>query len=311
MLRLSAALAVRLASPRLLARRAAAAPPFLSAAPLAAAAAAAAQLSSLASLAAPALRRPRPSSSSSSLSPSPLLRAPRGARALFVKIESTPNPDSLKFLPEGRVVLAERFGSGRQFESAAQAKGSKLVRRLLKIPQVSSVFLGRDFISVNKAEATPWAPLKPVVLDAIMDAFNELDSPRAVPLLEDDAEAGAEAAASADTRILPEDSEVVAMIKELLETRIRPAVQEDGGDIFYEGFDADSGIVRVRMAGSCVGCPSSTATLRNGVENMLMHYVPEVRGIEQVKGKIDEESDAAFASLEERLAQEKEGEAQA
>jgi Fe-S cluster biogenesis protein NfuA len=304
MLRLSAALAVRLASPRLLARRAAAAPPFP-----AVAAAAAAQLSSLASLAAPALRRPRPSSSpSSSLSPSPPLRAPRGARALFVKIESTPNPDSLKFLPEGRVVLAERFGSGRQFESAGQAKGSKLVRRLLKIPQVSSVFLGRDFISVNKAEATPWAPLKPVVLDAIMDAFNELDSPRAVPLLEDDAESGggAEGAAAADTRILPEDSEVVAMIKELLETRIRPAVQEDGGDIFYEGFDADSGVVKVRMAGSCVGCPSSTATLRNGVENMLMHYVPEVRGIEQVKGKIDEESDAAFASLEERLAREKE-----
>ena len=96
------------------------------------------------------------------------------------------------------------------------------------------------------------------------------------------------------------------MIKELLETRIRPAVQEDGGDIFFEGFDADAGLVRVRMAGSCVGCPSSTATLRNGVENMLMHYVPEVRGIEQVKGKIDEESDAAFASLEERLAREKE-----
>jgi len=306
MLRLSAALAVRLASPRLLARRAAAAPPF----PAAAAAAAAAQLSSLASLAAPALRRPRPSSSpSSSLSPSPPLRVPRGARALFVKIESTPNPDSLKFLPEGRVVLAERFGSGRQFESLAQAKGSKLVRRLLKIQQVSSVFLGRDFISVNKAEETPWAPLKPVVLDAIMDAFNELDSPKAVPLLEEDPPAaggeGASASASADTRILPEDSEVVAMIKELLETRIRPAVQEDGGDIFYEGFDADTGMVRVRMAGSCVGCPSSTATLRNGVENMLMHYVPEVRGIEQVKGVIDEVSDAQLQSLEERL--EKEG----
>jgi Fe-S cluster biogenesis protein NfuA len=146
---------------------------------------------------------------------------------------------------------------------------------------------------------------KPVVLDAIMDAFNELDSPRATPLLEPDA-APADGGAAGDTAAQPGDSEVVAMIKELLETRIRPAVQEDGGDIFFEGFDADAGLVRVRMAGSCVGCPSSTATLRNGVENMLMHYVPEVRGIEQVKGKIDEESDAAFASLEERLAREKE-----
>jgi Fe-S cluster biogenesis protein NfuA len=289
MQRLSAALAVRLvSSSRRLAPRA------LAAASL--------SISSLTPSAPLALGR------SAAAAAAAAAAAPRGARALFVKIESTPNPDSLKFLPEGRVVLEERFGSGRQFESLAQAKGSKLVRRLLKIQQVSSVFLGRDFISVNKAEDTPWAPLKPVVLDAIMDAFNELDSPRAVPLLEPEPEAaeGGGGGTSADTRVLAEDSEVVAMIKELLETRIRPAVQEDGGDIFYEGFDADTGMVRVRMAGSCVGCPSSTATLRNGVENMLMHYVPEVRGIEQVKGKLDEQSDAALESLEARLAREAE-----
>ena len=218
------------------------------------------------------------------------------SRSLFVKIESTPNPDSLKFIPENREVLTESQGSGRQFDTVSSAKGSKLVRRLLKIAQVTSVFLGREFISVNKLEETSWAPLKPIVLDAIMDAYNELDSNK-VPILDD----SSDALVNADTRISPEDSEVVAMIKELLETRIRPAVQEDGGDIFYEGFDPDTGVVKVRMAGSCVGCPSSTATLRNGVENMLMHYIPEVKSIEQVKGQLETESEKELSSLEERL----------
>jgi Fe-S cluster biogenesis protein NfuA len=118
-----------------------------------------------------------------------------------------------------------------------------------------------------------------------------------VPILDD----ASDAAVNADTLISPDDSEVVAMIKELLETRIRPAVQEDGGDIFFEGFDEDTGVVKVRMAGSCVGCPSSTATLRNGVENMLMHYIPEVKSIEQVKGQLEADSEKELTSLEERL----------
>jgi Fe-S cluster biogenesis protein NfuA len=235
-----------------------------------------------------ALSRPGPFLSFSSLGGQ--------SRSLFVKIESTPNPDSLKFIPENREVLTESQGSGRQFDTVSSAKGSKLVRRLLKIAQVTSVFLGREFISVNKLEETSWAPLKPIVLDAIMDAYNELDSNK-VPILDD----SSDAFVNADTRISPEDSEVVAMIKELLETRIRPAVQEDGGDIFYEGFDPDTGVVKVRMAGSCVGCPSSTATLRNGVENMLMHYIPEVKSIEQVKGQLETESEKQLSSLEERL----------
>ena len=218
------------------------------------------------------------------------------SRSLFVKIESTPNPDSLKFVPEKRDVLLESQGSGRQFDTVSSAKGSKLVRRLLKIAQVTSVFLGREFISVNKLEETSWAPLKPIILDAIMDAYNELDSNK-VPILDD----ASDAAVNADTLISPDDSEVVAMIKELLETRIRPAVQEDGGDIFFEGFDEDTGVVKVRMAGSCVGCPSSTATLRNGVENMLMHYIPEVKSIEQVKGQLEADSEKELTSLEERL----------
>jgi Fe-S cluster biogenesis protein NfuA len=193
-------------------------------------------------------------------------------------------------------VLIESQGSGRQFDTVSSAKGSKLVRRLLKIAQVTSVFLGREFISVNKLEETSWAPLKPIILDAIMDAYNELDSNK-VPILDD----VSDAAINSDTLISPDDSEVVAMIKELLETRIRPAVQEDGGDIFFEGFDEDTGVVKVRMAGSCVGCPSSTATLRNGVENMLMHYIPEVKSIEQVKGQLESEGEKELTSLEERL----------
>lgn len=139
----------------------------------------------------------------------------------------------------------------------------------------------------------PAQPLKPIVLEAILDAFNELDT-KAVPLV-------TKSAAAADTAPGEADTEVVALIKELLETRIRPAVQEDGGDIFFEGFEEDTGMVRVRMAGSCVGCPSSTATLRNGVENMLMHYIPEVRGITQVETVLDEVNKSEVAALEDKL----------
>lgn len=131
------------------------------------------------------------------------------------------------------------------------------------------------------------------MLNAVMDAFAELDA-NGTAIVE-------EPKRSEDTTILPEDDEVVAMIKELIETRIRPAVQEDGGDIFYAGFDPDTGTVRVRMAGSCVGCPSSTATLRNGVENMLCHYIPEVKHIEQVTTPAEEENNKELRSLEDRL----------
>ena len=141
-------------------------------------------------------------------------------------MESTPNPDSVKFVPEDKVVLPESLGSGLHFSSTAEAKGSKLVRALLKHGDITGVFLGRDFISVNKRESATWQPLKVIVVDAIMDAYAELEA-KGTPIVE-------EPAAAADTQAQPEDSEVVAMIKELIETRIRPAVQEDGGDIFFE-----------------------------------------------------------------------------
>jgi hypothetical protein len=147
------------------------------------------------------------------------------ARGLFVAMENTPNPDSVKFLPEDREVLPEALGSGLHFSSAAEARGSKLVRTLLKHSEITGVFLGRDFLSVNKRESAPWQPLKVLVVDAIMDAYAEQEA-KGTPIVE-------VPAAAADTAVQPEDSEVVAMIKELIETRIRPAVQEDGGDIFF------------------------------------------------------------------------------
>jgi hypothetical protein len=147
-------------------------------------------------------------------------------RSLFIKISPTPNPDSMKFLPENREVLPPSLGGGLHFSDAASARGSPLARRLLKTKEITGVFLGPDFISVNKDERTGWAALKPIVVSAIMDAYAELDA-KGVALV------GPAPEAAADTAAQPEDTEVVAMIKELLETRIRPAVQEDGGDIFF------------------------------------------------------------------------------
>ena len=151
---------------------------------------------------------------------------------------------------------------------------SQLARELFKIKGVSTVFFGRDFVSVNIGEETgagyTWDTVKPQVFATIMDHFAS-----GAPVITGEAEA-------IDTEILDDDDEVVALIKELLETRIRPAVQGDGGDIVYRGFDEATGMVNLELAGSCVGCPSSSATLQHGVQNMLMHYIPEVRGVNQI-----------------------------
>ena len=155
---------------------------------------------------------------------------------------------------------------------------SPLAKSLFQIDGVKSVYLGSDFVTVTKATAAHWQHLRVEIFSAIMDFYSSgqpalLDAPEVT-----------------DTTIFDDDDEVVAMIKELLETRIRPAVQEDGGDIRYEGFDFETGIVSVRLAGSCVGCPSSSVTLKNGVENMLMHYIPEVTAVNAVEE--EEEGDA-------------------
>ena len=134
------------------------------------------------------------------------------------------------------------------------------------------MFLGSDFITITKSKDDSWQVLKPLVFSQILDFYADENAKAYIP---DDISNPL----VSDTAILESDSQIVATIKELLESRVRPAVQEDGGDIFYAGFDEENGIVKVRLAGSCVGCPSSSVTLRNGVENMLMHYIAEVKGI--------------------------------
>jgi|TARA_B110000091_G_scaffold196960_1_gene224732 NFU1 iron-sulfur cluster scaffold homolog, mitochondrial len=190
---------------------------------------------------------------------------------MFIQTETTPNPSSLKFLP-GRDVLPEEHGTGVNFSSPMDAIRSPLAKQLFQVLGVSTVFFGRDFVSVNIDDATSasWDTVKPQVFAIIMDHFASN-----TPVILGDA-------AAVDTEILDDDDEVVALIKELLETRIRPAVQGDGGDIVYRGFDYDTGTVNLELAGSCVGCPSSSATLQHGVQNMLMHYIPEVKGVNQI-----------------------------
>ncbi|CAN6438942.1 unnamed protein product [Victoria cruziana] len=197
---------------------------------------------------------------------------------MFIQTQSTPNPASLMFYP-GKPVM--EVGSA-DFPSARSAMNSPLAKALFGIDGISRVFYGSDFVTVTKSEDASWDILKPEIFAAIMDFYTA-----GKPLFLD-----SEVASSVDTAIHEDDSETVAMIKELLETRIRPAVQDDGGDIEYRGFDPDTGIVKLRMQGACSGCPSSAVTLKSGIENMLMHYVSEVKGVEQ---EMDAEADAEVA----------------
>eukprot|EP00164_Ancoracysta_twista_P003028 GFYU01004039.1.p1 GENE.GFYU01004039.1~~GFYU01004039.1.p1 ORF type:complete len:276 (+),score=77.57 GFYU01004039.1:93-920(+) len=204
-------------------------------------------------------------------------------RSLFIQTEATPNPNSTKFYP-GQEVLEEGTAS---FSSLEQARTSPLARLLLRVEGVDKVFFTQEYITVTKGEDYSWTTIKPDVYAIVTDHFTS-NSPVMT---------GAQA--PSDTTILPEDDEVVATIKELLETRVRPYVQDDGGDIEYHGFV--DGIVRVQLKGSCDGCPSSSITLKHGIENMLMHYVPEVEGIEQVFDEADEVGLAEFDKLEAEL----------
>jgi Fe-S cluster biogenesis protein NfuA len=179
---------------------------------------------------------------------------------MFIQTEATPNPATLKFLP-GRTVLENGTLDLRDAGSAAQ---SPLAERLFAIGGVSGVFFGSDFIAVTK-DAGEWQQLKPMILGAIMEHFMS-----GAPLL---ADAGGEQT-DADEFFDAADSETVATIKELIETRVRPAVANDGGDITFRGFK--DGVVYLNMKGACAGCPSSTATLRHGIQNLLRHFIPDV-----------------------------------
>jgi Fe-S cluster biogenesis protein NfuA len=175
---------------------------------------------------------------------------------MFIQTEQTPNPATLKFLP-GRDVLSRGTAD---FPDRGGASRSPLASRLFEIEGVERVFLGADFVTVTKSAERDWYVLKPSILGALMEHFTA-----DLPVLTDDAESLDEAA---------DDDEIVQQIKELLETRVRPAVAQDGGDITFEAFE--DGVVYLHMKGSCAGCPSSTATLKAGIENMLRHYIPEV-----------------------------------
>lgn len=183
---------------------------------------------------------------------------------MFIQTEATPNPATLKFAP-GKPVLSDGTADFRTKEDAAP---SPLATRLFEIEGVQGVFLGSDFISVTKGDVE-WQHLKPMVLGAIMEHY--MSGAEAVS-----GEGNDQAGTSYDEK----DEEVVATIKELLDTRVRPAVAQDGGDITFSGFR--DGIVYLHMRGACAGCPSSTATLRHGIENLLKHFCPEVQEVQAV-----------------------------
>ena len=184
----------------------------------------------------------------------------RVGKSMFIQTERTPNPATLKFLP-GEAVMSTGTADFRDVESAER---SPLARRLFQVEGVTGVFFGGDFVSVSKSDDADWQLLKPVILGVIMEHFVA-----GHPLLLDDAAQTVDEVADDGA-----DAEIIAQIKELLDTRVRPAVAQDGGDITYQGFQ--NGIVMLQLQGSCQGCPSSTMTLKMGIENMLKHYIPEV-----------------------------------
>lgn len=230
-------------------------------------------------------------------------------RSVFIETLDTPNPESLKFIPSGMTIVESDVGNGfyvTRNDSASEIARSPLAKSLFTLEGVKAVYLGSNFVTITKYAEEKWQFLRPLAFEVIM---NWADAGK--PALMDKPEV-------TDTTILDDDDEVVAMIKELIEARIRPAVQEDGGDIRYVSFAEDTGIVTVQLAGSCVGCPSSSVTLKQGVENMLMHYITEVTAVvaleDEDDGKKSQEADVVVEksnseidskekTYEERLAQ--------
>lgn len=183
---------------------------------------------------------------------------------MFIQVETTPNPSALKFLP-GRQVLPAGV---LEFKNMDEAGNAPLAQTIFRLPGVASVFLGTDFITVSKADTQDWQVLKPYVLGAVMDHFMS-----GLPVVTD-------TTAAPQPRVLNASDELSQQIIEILETRVRPAVAQDGGDISFHDFK--DGVVYVELKGACSGCPSSTATLKNGIENMLKFYVPEVVEVRSV-----------------------------
>ena len=185
---------------------------------------------------------------------------------MFIQTEETPNPATLKFIPDGLIVLESGTAEFKNQKQAATK--SPLALQLLEIKGIEGIFFGRDFITVTKSSDLQWPQLKAEILSTIMDFYVSGKS----IMFEQKA---------AETGVVEEDDEIVKQIKELIEVKVRPAVAMDGGDIIFHSFE--DGIVKLQLKGSCSGCPSSTITLKNGIENMLKHYIPEVVSVEQVE----------------------------
>ena len=185
---------------------------------------------------------------------------------MFIQTEYTPNPQTLKFLP-GKVVMDDGTAF---YQSTQDASDSPLAKRLFDVDGVEGVFFGSDFITITKAQSIDWQILKPLILGSIMDHYNSGDETISKETQKE----------NTSLKLSENDDDIVKQIKELLDTRVRPAVAMDGGDIVYDSFK--DGIVYLHMQGACSGCPSSTATLKMGIENMLKHYVPEVQEVRPV-----------------------------
>jgi Fe-S cluster biogenesis protein NfuA len=198
-------------------------------------------------------------------------RAPGHIENMLIETEPTPNPATLKFLPGEAVMSA----GTRDFATPEDAEDSPLAEAIFSTGDVEGVFFGRDFISVTAAPSVEWRDLKPEILGILLDHFSS-----GAPLFRAGSAAGIAVAPDAQFADRPEDSEIVAQIRELIETRVRPAVAQDGGDIVYRGFR--EGTVYLALQGACSGCPSSAMTLKQGIEGLLKHYVPEVEAVEAV-----------------------------
>ncbi|KAJ5219265.1 uncharacterized protein N7498_001364 [Penicillium cinerascens] len=250
-------------------------------------------------------RRPTVRPYQQPIAQSGVVGSPSSKRTIFIQTENTPNPDALKFIPNHRVLPEDFPTSFLEYLSPratlAAPYPSPLAAKLLDSEGVTSVFYGPEFITVTKASDANWAHIKPEVFSLITQAVTSGET--IVNVVEGSSADGAEGGGEDSLVYNEDDDEVVGMIKELLETRIRPAIQEDGGDIELRGFE--DGIVMLKLRGACRTCDSSTVTLKNGIESMLMHYIEEVKGVEQVMDEEEVVSMHEFARFEEKLRQQK------
>ncbi|KAK3683797.1 scaffold protein Nfu/NifU N terminal-domain-containing protein [Podospora appendiculata] len=241
----------------------------------------------------------------------PWSAAGRGRRTIFIQTENTPNADALKFLPNHRVLPDSMSTPFIEYlnprSTIAPPYPSPLAAQLMNIDGVTSVFYGADFITVTKAADANWAHIRPEVFALITEAITSGQTIVNVGERKEGEADGQETGENDSLSYNENDSEVVGMIKELLETRIRPAIQEDGGDIEFRGFE--DGFVKLKLRGACRTCDSSTVTLKNGIEGMLMHYIEEVQGVQQVLDQEEEIALQEFAKFEEKLKAQRGGEA--